>query len=138
MKLVKLNPKAKEKMQEQKEQVVNAIKTAFPDVPFFEDEIAEDEEKDFVKTKYHAFVMQMGNFTQGTNISYLSQDIVMDYYSENRDDVDETILDVIAAITQVRATNFVATTKLRARVKDTQRFIDVVSIEFRRTVKYGC
>lgn len=133
-----LNPKAKDYMKSQKEQLVNEIKMAFPNVPFYEDEIAEDEEKKFVKGKYLAFVLSMGDFSPNENESVLSQDVFIDYYSENRDDVDEMILDIIATMKKVKTFKFVSAEKVRARVKDTKRFIDVVSIEFRRSLKVGC
>jgi len=117
---------------------VNEIKMAFPNVPFYEDEIAEDEEKKFVKGKYLAFVLSMGDFSPNENESVLSQDVFIDYYSENRDDVDEMILDIIATMKKVKTFKFVSAEKVRARVKDTKRFIDVVSIEFRRSLKVGC
>ena len=125
-------------MKSQKEQLVNEIEKAFPHIPFYEDEIAEDEEKKLVKGKYSAFVLSMGDISPNENKSYLSQEVVIDYYSENRDDVDEMILDVVVAVENVKTFKFVSASKVRARVKDSQRFIDVVSIEFSRSLKYGC
>lgn len=133
-----LNLKAKPYMMEQKQQLVNELKTAFPKIPLFEDEIAEDEEKKFVKGKYSAFVLTMGDFSPNENESILSQDVVVDYYSESRDDVDEMILDIITIMKRIKTFKFVDARKVRARVKDSQRFIDVVSVEFRRSLKYGC
>ena len=133
-----LNPKAKPFMKNQKQALVDNVKAAFPTIDFFEDEIGEDEEKKYKNSKYSAFVLSMGDFTPNENESYLSQDIAIDYYSEQRDDLDEMILDIIAAVTASKQIKFVGTTKLRAKVKDTSRFIDVVNIEFRRNVKYGC
>lgn len=124
-------------MKKQKQTLVDNIKAAFPTIDFFEDEIAEDEEKKYKNSKYSAFVLTMGDFAPNENESYLSQDIIIDYYLEQRDDLDETILDIVAAVND-KQIKFVGTTKMRAKVKDTSRFVDVVSIEFRRSVKYGC
>lgn len=132
-----LNPKTKPFMKKQKQTLVDNIKAAFPTIDFFEDEIAEDEEKKYKNSKYSAFVLTMGDFAPNENESYLSQDIIIDYYLEQRDDLDETILDIVAAVND-KQIKFVGTTKMRAKVKDTSRFVDVVSIEFRRSVKYGC
>lgn len=132
-----MNEKTKPYMKKQKQALVDNIKAAFPTIDFYEDEIAEDEEKKYKKGTYSAFVLTMGDFTPDENQSYLSQDIVIDYYSEQRDDLDETILDVIAAVKNSNI-KFVGTQKMRAKVKDTSRFVDVVSIEFRRSIKYGC
>lgn len=131
-----MNEKSKAKMREQKLALVNGLKTTFPTIALFEDEMAKDEEEKFANGKYHSFVLQMGDFRPSSNI--LSQRITVDYYSEDRDDFDEMILDIISTVCQVPTIDFIGTTKVRARVKDTQRFCDVVTIEFRRLVKRDC
>lgn len=132
-----MNERSKSKMIEQKTKIVENLKAEFPEIPLFEDEIAEDEEKEFIKTKYHAFVLMMGDFTPSGS-AVLNQSFSIDYYSENRDDVDEMLLDVITLVDRVPTVDFVRTSKMRARAADTDRFIDVVTLEFRRSVKHEC
>lgn len=133
-----MNEKSKLRMQEQKLALVTSLKAVYPTIPLFEDEIAKDEEEKFAGDKYLAFVLQMGNFAPGEKVNILSQQITIDYYSEERDDFDEMILDIISTVSAVPTVEFLGTTKVRARVKDTQRFVDVVTIEFRRLVKRDC
>lgn len=133
-----MNEHSKKKMLEQKIAIVDGLKAQFPDIPFFEDEIAEDEEKKFVKNKYHAYVLMMGDFIRAENQKNLTQLISIDYYSEDRDDVDEMLLDTISIVDKVPTVDFLRTRKMRARKANTDRFVDVITIEFRRSVKYEC
>lgn len=134
----KLNDRSKERMLEQKLEIVRLLNEVSPGIKVIQDEMSEYEQKKFSKSKYHAFVLQMGDFESTENILKLNQSIIIDYYSENRDDVDEVILDVISLIKSIKAIYFVRTQKVRARVKDTQRFVDVVSLEFVRGVRCEC
>lgn len=133
-----MNEASKERMKSQKLTLVNNLQSAFPTIPLFEDEIAKDEDEQFAKSKYSAFVLQMGDFAPTDKVNILAQSITLDYYSEDRDDFDEMILDIVSIVSAVPTVEFIGTTKVRARVKDTQRFVDVVTIEFRRLVKRDC
>ncbi|KAA0547573.1 hypothetical protein FZW96_12050 [Bacillus sp. BGMRC 2118] len=131
-----MNEKSKEKMREQKTLIVEGLTNHFETIPLFEDEMAEDEEKVFVDSKYHLMVLQMGEFIPTSNTGGLTQTFTIDYYSEERDDVDEMLVDIITIVGKVPTVEFVRTNKLRARVGDIDRFIDVVTLEFKRMVKY--
>lgn len=131
-----MNERSKLKMHEQKKGIVEGLKTHLPDIPFFEDEIAEDEERLFINDgKYYAFVLRMGDFIP-TNTSMLTQSFFIDYYSEERDDVDETLIDIISIVSKIPTVSFIKTSKMRLRAGETDRFVDVISLEFRRLVKY--
>jgi hypothetical protein len=133
----KVNERSKAKMLEQKKAIVEGLKVQFPVIPFFEDEIAKDEEERFINNKkYYAFVLRMGDFIPSSSPSILTQAFVVDYYSEARDDVDETLIDIISILNKVPTVIFVKTNKMRLRAGETDRFVDVTSIEFRRSVKY--
>jgi hypothetical protein len=133
----KVNERSKAKMLEQKKAIVEGLKAQFPGIPFFEDEIAKDEEERFINNKkYYAFVLRMGDFIPSSSPSRLTQAFVVDYYSEARDDVDETLIDIISILDKVPTVVFVKTNKMRLRAGETDRFVDVTSIEFRRAVKY--
>jgi hypothetical protein len=133
----KVNERSKAKMLEQKKAVVEGLNAQFPAIPFFEDEIAKDEEERFINNKkYYAFVLRMGDFIPSSSPSILTQAFVVDYYSEARDDVDETLIDIISILNKVPTVIFVKTNKMRLRAGETDRFVDVTSIEFRRSVKY--
>ncbi|MBS4171941.1 hypothetical protein [Bacillus sp. FJAT-49736] len=133
-----MNEQQKEFMKKQKKMIVDSLKKYFPTIPLFEDEMAEDEEKEFIKNKkYLAFVLSMGDFTP-SNLGNLTQSFSIDYYSEDRDDVDETLIDIISLVEKIPTVSFVRTTKMRARAANTDRFVDVVTLDFRRFVKYEC
>lgn len=133
-----MNERFKKKMLQQKTTIVEGLEGNFSNIPLFEDEIAEDEEESFFNSKYHALVLVMGDFTPKGNPGTLTQSIFIDYYSESRDDVDETLLDIITIIDKVPTMDFLKTSKVRMRAADTDRFVDVITLEFRRTVKYEC
>ncbi|WP_197205324.1 hypothetical protein [Cytobacillus firmus] len=133
-----MNEKSKEKMLEQKKSIVDGLLNHFPNIPLFQDEIAEDEEQLFKDSKYHLSILIMGDFSTTNSVSRLSQTLSIEYYSEERDDVDETLLDIISIVDAVPAVSFRRSSKVRMKVANTDRFVDVVTIEFERFVKYGC
>ncbi|MBG9586967.1 hypothetical protein ABE26_07615 [Cytobacillus firmus] len=125
-------------MLEQKKSIVDGLLNHFPNIPLFQDEIAEDEEQLFKDSKYHLSILIMGDFSTTNSVSRLSQTLSIEYYSEERDDVDETLLDIISIVDAVPAVSFRRSSKVRMKVANTDRFVDVVTIEFERFVKYGC
>jgi hypothetical protein len=134
-----VNERSKVKMLEQKKAIVEGLKTHFPAILFFEDEIAEDEEQEFINDKrYHANVLQMGDFLPSSSSGKLTQLFSIDYYSEERDDVDETLLDIISTVSKVPTVDFIKTTKIRMRAGETDRYVDVTTLSFRRSIKYEC
>lgn len=133
-----MNEKSKEKMLEQKKSIVDGLQNHFPNIPLFQDEIAEDEEQLFKDSKYHLSILIMGDFSTTNSVARLSQTLSIEYYSEDRDDVDETLLDIISIVDAVPAVSFRRSRKVRMKVANTDRFVDVVTIEFERFVKYGC
>jgi hypothetical protein len=60
------------------------------------------------------------------------------YYSENRDDVDEQTIDIISSVSSIKGINFVNTVKERLQEKDTDRYVDRVTLVFRRVIPIGC
>lgn len=132
-----MNDVYKAKMKTHKQKLVDDLKSTFPDVQLFEDEISKTADEEFQGKKYYALVLTMGDFnpeTPGT----LRQNVSIDYYSEERDDVDETVLDIITVGSKVPTHTLTPTSRIRLKVKDTDRFVDVVTINFVRTVKYDC
>ncbi|UOE54920.1 hypothetical protein [Cytobacillus oceanisediminis] len=134
-----MNEKSKAKMLEQKKKIVEGLKMNFPNLPLFEDEIAEDEEKVFIDSKYHLAILIMGDFSPSSNsAAILTQAFSVEYYSEDRDDVDEFLLDIITIIDAVPTVSFRRTRKVRMKVANMDRYVDVVTIDFTRSVKYAC
>lgn len=135
-----MNERGKLKMREQKEMLVEKLEANVSHAPLYQDEVAEDELSDFEEgaKEYLAMVLIFGNIRSGNNGANLYQEFRVDYYSENRDDVDEVTLDIISSVASVKTVVFKDTLRQRYRVKETDRFIDVVSVIFRRAVAYEC
>jgi hypothetical protein len=128
-----VNEKTKRLMREQKEGIFNNLQVQF-NLPVFEDEIAEDEEKSLDKNGYNCFVFETSEFQITQDIKKVRQNINVSYYSENRDDVDETSIDIISVLNSVKGVNFSSSRKERLQMKETDRFIDRVTLTFIRMI----
>jgi hypothetical protein len=128
-----VNEKTKRLIREQKEGIFNGLQSQFS-LPVFEDEIAEDEEKVLDIEGYNCFVFETSEFQVTKDIKKLKQNIYVSYYSENKDDVDETTIDIISVINPVKGVNFSRSKKERLQMKDTDRFIDRVTLTFERVI----
>jgi hypothetical protein len=129
-----LNEKPKRIMNDQKSRIFNNLKNEF-NLPVFEDEIAEDEDEKLLDSNaYNCFVFETSDFHTTNNIGKLSQDIHVFYYSENQDDVDEKTIDIISVITSIKAISFSRSVKERLKVKETDRYLDRVTLAFKRVI----
>jgi hypothetical protein len=129
-----MNEKTKRFMREQIDSLVNGLKNF--GLPVFEDEIAEDEETNLAT--YNCFVFETGEFRKTNDIKKVTQDIYVYYYSENRDDVDEQTIDIISVASSIKGMSFVNTVKERLQEKDTDRYVDRVTLVFRRVIPIEC
>ncbi|WP_144461769.1 hypothetical protein [Siminovitchia fortis] len=134
-----MNEKSKRLMAEQKKKIFSSLKDHFG-LEVYEDEIAEDEEEQLLNLdKYNFFTLEMSNFRPAQDPARsISQDVIIDYYSEKRDDVDEVSIDVISLISAIKGMRFTGTQRERLRVKDMDRYIDRVSFLFRRVIPIEC
>lgn|SRR5690625_1998489 len=124
-------------MKEQREEIFNRLNNFGLSV--YEDEIAEDEEQELINSdKYNFFTLEFSDIRSTGNLKQLSQIIIVDYYSENRNDVDEMVIDIITLLKKVKGINFDTTRKDRLQMKDTERYIDRVSIIFKRMIPIEC
>lgn len=124
-------------MKEQREEIFNRLNNFGLSV--YEDEIAEDEEQELINSdKYNFFTLEFSDIRSTGNLKQLSQIIIVDYYSENRNDVDEMVIDIITLLKKVKGLNFDTTRKDRLQMKDTERYIDRVSIIFKRMIPIEC
>jgi hypothetical protein len=128
-----VNEKTKRLMREQKEGIFNNLQTQFS-LPVFEDEIAEDEDKSLDKNGYNCFVFETSEFQTTQDIKKVKQNIYVFYYSENKDDVDESTIDIISVLNSVKGVNFLSSRKERLQMKETDRFIDRVNLTFTRMI----
>ncbi|MEH7490833.1 hypothetical protein [Neobacillus niacini] len=128
-----MNEKTKRLMHKQKEGIFNSLQTHFT-LPVFEDEMAEDEEKQLDKKGYNCFIFETSEFQTTEDIKKLKQNIYVSYYSENKDDVDETTIDIISVLTPIKGVTFSSSKKERLQMKETDRFIDRVRLTFTRVI----
>jgi hypothetical protein len=128
-----MNEKTKRLMHKQKEGIFNSLQTHFT-LPVFEDEMAEDEEKQLDKKGYNCFIFETSEFQTTDDIKKLKQNIYVSYYSENKDDVDETTIDIISVLTTIKGVTFSSSKKERLQMKETDRFIDRVRLTFTRVI----
>jgi hypothetical protein len=132
-----VNERSKRLMGEQKSGIFGHLKSF--QLPVFEDEVAEDEDERLLNSNaYNYFVFETSDFKKTNDIKFVTQDIYVSYYSENRDDLDEQTIDIISLIDSVKGVSFSRSVKERLRVKETDRFIDRVTIMFTRKIPIEC
>lgn len=133
-----MNEKTKAFMEKQRSGIFEALSTF--ELPVYEDEIAEDEERELLQSEmYNFFTIDFGDIVNvRDNITKLSQMVVIEYYSENKNDVDEVTVDLITLLRKVSAVSFDQSRKERLKMKDTERYIDRVSIVLRRVIPIAC
>ncbi|MEC2862794.1 hypothetical protein P9Y72_07190, partial [Bacillus cereus] len=67
----------------------------------------------------------------------LRQSVLIRYYSENRDDLDERMLDIIS-ILESTGHSFRHSNKTSIQKGEMDEYIDEIEINVTRLVKYGC
>lgn len=134
-----MNEATKAYMRKVKNLIVDGLEGSFPNIPLYEDEVPEEATAEYDNGKpYHLLVMKMGPIGKQENATVLSQNFSIDYYSENRADVDETTLDLIIAVNGIPTVTFNDSVKFRARHANSNRFVDVITLEFTRRFRVEC
>ncbi|WP_257147131.1 MULTISPECIES: hypothetical protein [Bacillus] len=132
-----MNEKSKKLMKEQRKGIKEALDNGFK-LLVVEDELAEDEESQLTEEGYNCFILEYGEFQPSSNERTISQNIYISYLSENQDDLDEQVIDIISLISKVKMVSFVVTKSDRLQVKDTDRYIDRVAFTFKRVIPIEC
>lgn len=134
-----MNEPAKAYMQKVKGLIVEGLETNFPLIPLFEDEVPEEETTKYDNgSPYHLMVMKFGSIDKQENEKFLTQSFSVDLYAENKFDVDETTLDIITVTTSISSVRFNGSNKFRARHAQSNRFVDIVTMNFVRMIKIEC
>lgn len=134
-----MNEAAKTYMRKVKESIVEELEADLPDIPLYEDEVPESETAKYDNgTPYHLMVMKFGPISRQDNEKFLTQEFSVDLYAENKANVDETTLDIITVLKNIKSVRFRNATKFRARHANTDRFVDIVSLNFVRMMKIEC
>lgn len=134
-----MNETSKDYMQKVKGLIVEGLETNFPLIPLFEDEVPEEETTKYDNgLPYHLMVMKFGPIDKQENEKYLTQSFSVALYAENKSDVDETTLDIITVTKSVPSVRFAGSDKFRARHAQSNRYVDIVTMNFVRMMKVEC
>ncbi|MFL9594353.1 hypothetical protein ACKC5O_20485, partial [Aeromonas schubertii] len=77
----RLNDKSKTRLQKMNKQLIDTLESSF-NVSVYQDQVSEEEEE-----QYHYFIFETGGFSKGESNYTLRQEVLVRYYSENRDDL---------------------------------------------------
>lgn len=123
-----------EKLAEQIQKIVDKLESY--ELPVFEDDIAEDEEKEMLEAgPFECFIYGTGGMAMKDDNRTISQSVTVFYLSENRDDLDERMLNILTDVSSIGGVTFNTSRKVRLRKKDTDRYIDRIEFDFTRTFK---
>ncbi|MFD2638392.1 hypothetical protein [Piscibacillus salipiscarius] len=125
-----MNEKPKAYMQEQSQKIYDQLNQHFK-LPIFQDEVGENE----IPSDYHFFLLVYGDI-QSTKNDVLLQDVYIIYTSQNNAAVDQDVLDIISLINPVKGVSFNRTIKQRLEIKETDDYLDEVTVHFRRKLSY--
>ncbi|PFI41462.1 hypothetical protein COI73_29950 [Bacillus cereus] len=125
------NEQSKKRLQKMNGLLINKLNEAF-DVEVYQDQVSEDEEED-----YNYFIFETGGFEKTENKLTLRQNVLIRYYSENRDDLDERMLDIIATL-EATGHSFQHSNKTSIQKGEMDEYIDEIEIYVTRLIKYGC
>ncbi|TGB04692.1 hypothetical protein [Halobacillus salinus] len=128
-----MNEKAKQLISFQNQKLLTNLDETFG-LPIYQDTVSQDERPETL----NLFLLVFGDFTAGENPSTLNQEIYVTYLAEGSDTVETDSLDVISAVSKVKAIQFLRTEKDQVQKLDTDEYVDRVNFIFRRTVKYEC
>lgn len=125
------NEQSKNRLRKMNSLLIKKLNEAF-NVGVYQDQVSEDEEED-----YHYFIFETGGFEQTESKLTLRQNVLIRYYSENRDDLDERMLDIVATL-EATGHSFQRSDKTSIQKGETDEYIDEIEIYVTRLVKYGC
>lgn len=125
-----MNEQSKERLKRLNHLLVTKLNEAFA-VKVYQDNVSEDEEE-----TYHYFIFETGGFSKGEGKFALKQEVLIRYYSENRDDLDERTLDIVAVL---EANGYIFDRSIKTAIQkgDTDSYVDEIELYFIRLVKYG-
>lgn len=121
-----------EVMNQQIDELIKQLKTF--NLPVFEDDLAEDEEKQFLEKGYNFFVYETGDMVKNDDLKSVGQDVAVFFFSENRDDLDQQTIEIIQALSSIKLFSLVRTQKRRLKRKDTDSYVDQIALLYSRKI----
>lgn len=128
-------------MRKKKKEIVDEIGRLFPDFEIYEDRMDQSEAKKYEDGQPHRFIIyrfqgfEITDEEKAKNINHL---FFVDIYSENDEYADENALSAIMALTNIKAIRLRSSNKITARHANSERYVDVHSLEFLEMIPYGC
>jgi len=127
-----MNEKAKKLIKHQNDQLYSKLKDTFG-LPVFQDNVADDEKPD----KLNLFLIVYGDVFATDSKGSLYQEVYVTYLAEGKDGIEEDTIDIITTVTNGKGVlNFVRTEKDQVRKLTTNEFVDRITFNFRRVIKY--
>lgn len=129
---------AKQRLKKANEFLIKAM-TELTRFEVFQDTVSDDQLNEVIEktSGYNYFRFETGGFSKSDNGKELSQLVLLSFYSENRDDLDEMQLDIIEALNG-KVYSFVSSKKAAIQKQKQDAYIDEIQFIFRRNVIYGC
>ncbi len=110
-------------------------------IGIFEDSISEDHLKEIEKetSGYNYFIYQTSGFSLSEDKTVYHQEVLLRFYSENRDDLDEFSLDIIDAVEKSgKLYTFLYSDKTSIQKGKEDVYIDEIEFYFRRSFLREC
>lgn len=105
-------------------------------VPVFQDRVHEDEMEVLQKKNIEFFIYETGGYIK-QNQKSVSQEILLKYLSEKRDDLDLRMLEIASSLDGKALYTFNRSVKTTVKKSDTDYEIDYIEFYFTRIIKYG-
>ncbi|PEQ64549.1 hypothetical protein [Bacillus thuringiensis] len=113
--------------------LVQHLESFFHTVEVYQDSVQEDEANLSI---INHVVFETGGFVRA-GASAFTQDVTVYYFSENREDLDVLQVEFMSSLSKTGHTCN-KSLKEKMRKKDTEFFVDVLTFELTRNVKYAC
>ncbi|HEL7507734.1 hypothetical protein [Enterococcus faecalis] len=139
--MIPLNERNKQRLRKLNKYLVDSIEE-LSGLLVFEDQVGEDSLSEIEEETggYNYFIYETGGFVLTSEQSQLNQVVLLRFYSQNRDDLDEFCLDVISTLEkeQRKFYTFQYSNKTSIQVGKEDNYVDEVEFFFLRRLKYEC
>ena len=139
--MVPLNERNKKRLKQLNKYLVDGLEE-LSGLLVFEDQVGEESLSEIEEKTggYNYFIYETGGFVLTPEQSQLKQVVLLRFYSQNRDDLDEFCLDVISTLEkeQRKFYTFQYSNKSSIQIGKEDNYVDEVEFFFLRRLKYEC
>jgi hypothetical protein len=125
-----MNEQSKERLRKMNKMLVEKLEGFFK-ARVYQNRVSKNDEG-----KYPYFIVETGGFERKENSFLLKQTVPIRYYSENRDDLDEMLLDLISTLEGMKY-SFVRSTKKSIPKDGVDGYVDELLVHVTRSIKYA-